>query len=385
VATLAYGVSGEGRGHAMRARTVIEELRRRHRVVVYTYGDALGPLRQAFPREEVEVRRIPGLAFAYDTRGRLDYPRTAGAALPYLWELGRRSGCLSRELERLGADLVVSDFEPLTARAAARCAIPLVSLDHQQLLRLSSFADAPWRLRLKVRLQRPAVAAFVSGQAHTIVSSFAYPRSMPQRRDVTAAGVLLGRAVREAAPVAGDHLVVYLRRHPPAGLLEALDRIGVPARVYGLGTRPPRGRIRFHPSGEACVEDLACSRALITTAGNQLVGEALFLRKPVLAFPETGNFEQALNAWLLEQSGLGEAHAGPRVGAERLRAFLDRAESWRARIDARRVDGNAAAVGALESCLEALVPRAATRERMAGASHGEPPRRRALASARSAA
>ena len=35
MATIFYGLSGEGRGHATRARTIVEGLRKRHKVVVF--------------------------------------------------------------------------------------------------------------------------------------------------------------------------------------------------------------------------------------------------------------------------------------------------------------------------------------------------------------
>jgi uncharacterized protein (TIGR00661 family) len=168
--------------------------------------------------------------------------------------------------------------------------------------------------------------------------------------------VLLSAALRRATVEAGEQLLVYLRRHPPRGLVPALAKLGVPTRVYGLGARSPQGRLSFHAVGEPFLEDLARCRALVTTAGNQLVGEALYLRKPVLALPEAGNFEQALNAWLLHQSGLGEAHGAPSIDAPRVSRFLDRAESWRARIDPRRHDGTATVLSALDRCLGASAP-----------------------------
>jgi uncharacterized protein (TIGR00661 family) len=340
----------------MRARTVIGELRRRHRVIVYAYGDALSLLRRAFRHDEVEIRSIPGLGFAYDARGRLDYPRTLMAALPFVRSLARRSARLAGELDRLGADLAITDFEPLVSRAAKRSGVPVVSLDHQHLLRRAPLEGFPPSLRLKIRLQQPFVRAFVSGQSHTIISSFAFPPSMPQSSDLTTAGVLLSAALRRATVEAGEQLLVYLRRHPPRGLVPALAKLGVPTRVYGLGARSPQGRLSFHAVGEPFLEDLARCRALVTTAGNQLVGEALYLRKPVLALPEAGNFEQALNAWLLHQSGLGEAHGAPSIDAPRVSRFLDRAESWRARIDPRRHDGTATVLSALDRCLGASAP-----------------------------
>ena len=76
MATVVYALSGEGRGHATRAQTVIEELRGQHDIKVYAYGQAADFLAPIYRATQVEVRRIPGLQFHYTTRGSLDYFRT---------------------------------------------------------------------------------------------------------------------------------------------------------------------------------------------------------------------------------------------------------------------------------------------------------------------
>ena len=63
--TLYYGVAGEGRGHAARALALIEQLHERHRMVVYSYGQALSLLGPACAPLGVEVRSLPPLEFAY--------------------------------------------------------------------------------------------------------------------------------------------------------------------------------------------------------------------------------------------------------------------------------------------------------------------------------
>jgi hypothetical protein len=59
------------------------------------------------------------------------------------------------------------------------------------------------------------------------------------------------------------------------------------------------------------VDDLAAARAVVCTAGFTLLSEALYLGKPVLALPNRGFFEQALNALYLRRSGRGHARFGP--------------------------------------------------------------------------
>lgn len=71
-------------------------------------------------------------------------------------------------------------------------------------------------------------------------------------------------------------------------------RIAYGVMGYGRGhaTRATayRGRIdnlEFRPPGNAeFIRDLAACRAVLSTAGNQLIGEAIHFRKPVLALPE---------------------------------------------------------------------------------------------------
>ena len=90
MATLIYAVSGEGRGHATRARAVIDELRSEHEVQVYTYGQGAELLRLIYRGTDVEVRELSGLHFCYSQGGSLDYLRTGAAALPFLRALPER-------------------------------------------------------------------------------------------------------------------------------------------------------------------------------------------------------------------------------------------------------------------------------------------------------
>jgi UDP:flavonoid glycosyltransferase YjiC (YdhE family) len=144
-----------------------------------------------------------------------------------------------------------------------------------------------------------------------------------------------------------------MRRFASPAVMNALAACGRDVFVYGLGERAAEGRLRFQAIDERrFLDHLAGCDALISTAGNQLVGEALYLRKPVLVLPEERNFEQSVNAYFLEQSGAGWAERGA-LTAQRLGAFLECVESLRARIAPEAVCGNFEAVAALERTLQA--------------------------------
>ena len=126
---------------------------------------------------------------------------------------------------------------------------------------------------------------------------------------------------------------------------DALSECGCEAHIYGLGARPAEGSLRFFDvDAYRFVEDLAASRALISTAGNQLVGEALYLGKPVLAMPERGNYEQHINAHFLEQCGGGMACSMEKFSGVAARRFLRTFNKPLTSVNRARLYGNPAAL-----------------------------------------
>ncbi|UJR84336.1 Hypothetical protein I5071_64150 [Sandaracinus amylolyticus] len=304
----------------------------------------------------MRVRALPPVEFRYTRARRVDYVRTFVENVPYMARLGELVRRTSRALEASRADLVISDFEPVLARAAREARIPLVSLDHQQFLVHCDLSALPLALRAYAAFMAPFVRGFCSGQRESIVSSFFEADLAPGARAVTQVGVLLRREVRDARPSRGAHLVAYLRRDSASRALDALARCGAPVRVYGLGAQRSQGRLSFlpvHPT--RFVDDLATARGLVTTAGNQLVGEALWLTKPVLAIPEPGNHEQRINAWFLERTGAGRRIEIEQLDASWVRRFLDDEGELAASIAPHRRDGTALAVARIEHHLEHAV------------------------------
>jgi len=99
--------------------------------------------------------------------GRLDHTATALFAAPYLARLPERVLRWSRELERAGADLVISDFEPLLPRAARQAGVPHSSVDHQHFLVAYDLSSLRPELRLRAELLAQAGAAVLLGsEAH---------------------------------------------------------------------------------------------------------------------------------------------------------------------------------------------------------------------------
>jgi uncharacterized protein (TIGR00661 family) len=334
MAKLMLSLSGEGRGHATRIRALVEHFKRDHVVSILAPGDALTFLEPLYRGSDVSVIPIPGLRFHYNGARQLDGWRTAAGAIQYLRGFRPLLANLDRLIAEKQPDLVITDFEPALPRAALQRRTPFLSVSHQHFLLTYDLSSLPAWLRFHAFYMGCIVRAYHSGQRHSVVSSFFAPPLKRSCANVTQVGVMLRPAIRHATPQPGRHLVAYLRRFAGPHVLEALASSGRPVRVYGLGDQPSRGRLSFHAiDEERFAADLAGCAALIATAGNQLVGEALYLGKPCLVMPESRNFEQYINAHFLAASGAGAWVGLENLTVFHLRAFLRRLDQFNTRLE----------------------------------------------------
>jgi uncharacterized protein (TIGR00661 family) len=353
MASLFYSMSGEGRGHATRVRAIVDVLRARHKISIFAPGDAYDLLQPAYKDSDVPVTSIPGLRFHYTAKHRLDPPRTIAAAGSYLWGFRRLIGEHVARMKEQRPDLILTDFEPSLPRAAKRCGIPFISINHQHFLIVNDLGMLPIHLQRHAYMMSLVVRSYYQGMARTVVSSFYFPPLKKGFEQVVQTGVILRPSVLATVPSRAGHLVAYLRRFAPDNVMEALRGLKMRVKVYGLGKRPDEEHLRYEEiNEERFLADLGSAEALISTAGNQLVGEALYLGKPVFAMPETNNHEQFINAFFLAYEGTGDWEEIERVNTATLDRFLARVDEFRGRIQPERYNGTPAAVNAVEQFLE---------------------------------
>ena len=363
MARIVIGVCGEGRGHAARACTLVERLGGGHEYLVVSTDEALAFIAgRSSAGGRLRFLDVPGIRFQY-AGGRLDVARTIASGLWYGWRrLPDLLARVERAIAEFGADLAITDFEPIVPRAARRLGIPLVSVDHQHFLVSYDLGGLPLGLQLQAAAMGLAVRTYVRAAADTVVSAFYAPPLRPGWEHVVQVGPLLRRAVLEAAPHDGRHVLSYLRRHTPARAIEALAACGMPVRAYGLGAREPFGAITFHDVDESrFAADLAGCTAVVAAGGNQLIGEAIHLGKPVLALPESAHAEQLMNGHFLRGMGCGDFVPLERIDAAAVGAFLAARDRHALALasHAGRMDGAADVVRVIERRLAVagIVPK----------------------------
>ena len=333
MARIVYGVSGEGSGHSSRSSEVLPDLLDHgHEVRVATYGRGMDNLAADYDCIEIEGLTI----VSRDNR----VSRTATVL-----ENLRRSVNLckgGRELLRSGfrgfrPDVVITDFEPMTAWLARASGVPLITVDNQQRMRFMAY-DPPPGMAFDRRIAVAIIKAMIPRPAASCVTAFVEGKPTNDRTWIFPP--LVRRAVRSAKAIRGDRYLVYATSGYDT--LNSVLQTFTNERfdVYGSGRDDAQGNLQFKlPSREGFLADLVAAKGVIATAGFTLISESLYLGKPILALPTTGQFEQQLNAWQLAQSGFGAA-AQADLSAS-VAGFIAQIEALRARVaHAPRNDGS---------------------------------------------
>jgi uncharacterized protein (TIGR00661 family) len=160
-----------------------------------------------------------------------------------------------------------------------------------------------------------------------------------------------------AAPrTRGEHLLVYQTAEGNDELAATLTRSGFPARVYGMRRKitadVTEANLTYRPFSEASfIEDLSSARAVIAGGGFTLMGEAVYLRKPMLSVPLAAQFEQVMNARYLQKVRYGrmaESLADPRE----IETFLRELPTFEAALASYDQDGNHELFGAVDEWLD---------------------------------
>lgn len=280
-----YGVQGTGNGHIARARVMAKAFAERNDVEV----DFLFSGREADQYFDMQVFGD------YQTRRGFTFITAKGAVDRWqTWQQAKISQFFRdvKALDLSGYDLLLNDFEPITAWAARRQKLPSMAISHQAAFsypvpkRGNSFIDdlitkhfAPADIALGVHWYH---------FGHNIMPPFIEERL-------------------EQTPTHA-HILVYL----PFEELDAISDLLEPLSEYNFECFHPKlsedrqqGHIYWRKTSKPLFKKalLDCS-GVVANAGFELSSEALQLGKKLLLKPLNGQFEQLSNVQTLTELGL---------------------------------------------------------------------------------
>lgn len=306
---LLYGVQATGNGHISRARALRHHLAAAGCQIDFLFsGRAADKFFDMAEFGDYQLRK--GLSFVSQA-GKINLLQTAKQAdIATLWQ---DVGALNTRRY----DLVLTDYEPVTAWAARRQGTPVLALGHQYALQSPvPLAGFGWWYRRLLYNFAPARQSIGLHWHH--FNSAATDRHVVLPPVVHLPGTQL--PINDSDPF----VLVYLPFEAPADITNWLAPLTAwRFRVYGPAGAPATvpAHIRFMPASVAGFQqDLHQCQAVVSNAGFELISEALQLKKSVLVKPLQGQPEQQANALALEQLQL--AASCQQLSSERLRNFL---------------------------------------------------------------
>lgn len=279
-----FGIQGTGNGHIIHSREILKYLVEEAEVDVLVSG----------LHHEVDLGfdikfKYKGLGFMFGKKGGIDYWKSIRAANPYRLF----SDIKSLPLDEY--DLVLSDFEPITAWASKMKAKPHISISHQASL-LSANVPRPDQ---ENRFQQFVMQWYAPGD-NLIGLHF-------KEYDDFIFTPIIRQEIRESDLVNKGHYTVYLPSYDECYMIDILKKVDVPWEIFSKhykGAPFTENNVTVFPVEDSrFVQSLSSCTGLLCNAGFDTPSEALYLGKKLMVIPMKRQYEQECNAEALK--GLG--------------------------------------------------------------------------------
>lgn len=281
-----YAIQGTGNGHLSRARDLIPALLDRGVDLDLLVSGTQADLSLPYP-----VRyRFGGMSFIFGKQGGVDF-----------WQTYRKMSSIrvQKEVRTLPVweyDLVLNDFEPVSAWACKLKGIPCIGVSHQAAV-LSPAAPQPAR--------RDPVGLFVLKNYAPVSHQYGFHFQAYEEGMFTP---IIRRGIREARTRQGDHYTVYLPAYSDHRIVSVLSQVpGVTWEVFSKHNAHPfrHANVQVRPiEHQAFLESIAGCRGVLCAAGFETPSETLFLGKKLCVVPMKNQYEQQCNAVALAQMGV---------------------------------------------------------------------------------
>ena len=280
-----YAIQGTGNGHISRAKDIIPILQLKGDVDILVSGTQ-ADIELPYPIKY----KFKGLSFMFGTMGSVDIVFTY-----------RKSNLkkLYSEIKSLPVenyDLVINDFEPVSAWACKLKNIPCIGLSHQAAVINKKSPKSKKADPLgKIILNKYAPVSFAYGFHFS-----AYDKNIFTP--------VIRAQIRNAVPQNKHHFTVYLPAYSDERIIAILGKMQhVTWEVFSKHslTAYTKNNVWVRPiNNDAFVDSMINCAGVLCGGGFETPAEALFLKKKLMVIPMKGQYEQQCNAAALETMGV---------------------------------------------------------------------------------
>ncbi|MBI1306361.1 MAG: glycosyl transferase [Bacteroidetes bacterium] len=280
-----YAIQGTGNGHVSRALEIVPLLRKKVETDVLISG-IQADIKLPFPVQY----NLKGMSFIFGQKGGIDYTETwkRNSLIRFMKEV--------RNFPIEQYDLVINDFEPVSAWAAKRKGVKCISLSHQSAV-IHPNAPKPKRTDL--------IGKLVLHRYAPVDARYGFHFESYDKRIFTP---VIRDQIREQVVTENGHYTVYLPAYGDETIIHYLSNFAdLKWEVFSKHTKESynHGNIHIMPvNNEAFVKSLASCEGVFCGAGFETPAEALYMGKKVLVIPMRMQYEQHCNAAALKKLGV---------------------------------------------------------------------------------
>lgn len=320
-----YCICGEGMGHAIRSSVIIDRIKDKYDVYIFSSDRAYKYLNEKFDN----VYKIGGFNTVY-INNKVNNTKTLINALkrnPLNIKEGYEE--LYKKARKLSPDVIVTDFEIYATMVSKLLSIPLISLDNIHMITQTAI-DYPPKHQGEMLKAKGIIKSYVIKPKIHILTSFFYPKIKPKKRAVLYPPVIR-EDILKLKPTIEDHIIVYQTSKESVKLVEQLKSLNEKFIVYGFNKDEVDENLTYKLFNEnEFYNDLASAKAVICNGGFTFISEAISLKKPIYSVPAIGNFEQTLNGFYVQKLGYGEYHE--EMSPKKVEKFLKRLPKYQEKL-----------------------------------------------------
>ncbi|NEU07841.1 glycosyl transferase [Flavihumibacter sp. R14] len=277
-----YAIQGTGNGHISRARDIIPLLKEKGELDILVSG-IQADMDLPYPVKY----RFNGLSFIFGKSGGVDLLATLRKS---------RFTKLMREINSLPVeeyDLIINDFEPVSAWACRLKNKVCIGLSHQSAV-INPGSPKP--------VNQDTLGKTILSNYAPVSYSYGFHFQAYAERINTP---VIRSQIRETTPKNKNYYTVYLPAYDDKRIIKTLGMIReVEWQVFSKHTRKAYTveNIAIRPvTNEEFITSLINCTGILCGAGFETPAEALFLKKKLMVIPMKGQYEQQCNAAALAE------------------------------------------------------------------------------------